>query len=457
MATTTPTTVGTPPATATVARRPGRWIDHWDPEDPQFWAGPGRRIARRNLIWSILAEHIGFSVWLLWSIVVVQLGRAGWDLSVSQTLWLTAIPSGVGAFLRLPYTFAVPVFGGRNWTVVSALLLVVPCVGLAWAVDHPEIGYTALAVIAGTAGLGGGNFASSMANISFFYPEREKGWALGLNAAGGNLGVAVVQFLIPKIIVAGGGLALSRAGLFYIPLAVVAAVLAYLLMDNLAEAKADVRPVWTSLRHTDTWIMSFLYIGTFGSFIGYSAAFPTLLKAVFNRPDIALGYAFLGAGIGSVARPIGGRLSDRFGGARVTLISFAMLAVGATICLASVQQKNMPLFFASFMFLFVATGVGNGSTYRMISKIFKVKGEDAGGSPETMLLMRREAAGALGIISSIGAFGGFAVPIAYAWSKSSYGSIQPALRFYIGFFLVSLVVTFVAYVRKGSRMAQAGV
>jgi NNP family nitrate/nitrite transporter-like MFS transporter len=266
-----------------------------------------------------------------------------------------------------------------------------------------------------------------------------------------------VQFLIPKIIVLGGGVALSRAGLFYIPLAIVAGVLAFCFMDNLSEAKADVKPVYTSLRHTDTWIMSFLYIGTFGSFIGYSAAFPTLLKAVFNRPDIALTYAFLGAGIGSLARPIGGRLSDRFGGARITLISFAMLVAGAWIALVSVQAKSFPLFFASFMFLFVATGVGNGSTYRMISKIFRVKGEDAGGAPETMLRMRREAAGALGIISSVGAFGGFVVPIAYAWSKTSFGSIQPALRFYVGFFVVSLVVTYVAYVRKGSRMARAGV
>lgn len=455
------TTVGTPgpasPATIAVTRRPGRWIDHWHPEDHDFWQQQGRPIARRNLIFSIFAEHLGFSVWLLWSIVVVQLGKAGWDLTVSQALWLTAIPSGVGAFLRLPYTFAVPVFGGRNWTVISALLLVIPCTGLAWAVNHPEIGFTTLAIIAATAGFGGGNFASSMANISFFYPEREKGWALGLNAAGGNLGVAVVQFLIPKIIVLGGGLALSRAGLFYIPLAIVASVLAFSFMDNLSEAKADVKPVYTSLRHVDTWIMSFLYIGTFGSFIGYSAAFPTLLKAVFNRPDIALTYAFLGAGIGSLARPIGGRLADRFGGARITLISFAMLVAGACTALVSVQTKAFPLFFMSFMFLFVATGIGNGSTYRMISKIFRVKGEDAGGAPETMLRMRREAAGALGIISSVGAFGGFVVPIAYAWSKTSFGSIQPALKFYVGFFVISLVVTYVAYVRKGSRMARAGV
>jgi NNP family nitrate/nitrite transporter-like MFS transporter len=434
-----------------------RWISHWTPEDPLFWETTGRKVARRNLIFSIFAEHIGFSVWLLWSIVVVRLGAAGWDLSISQTLWLTAVPSGVGAFLRLPYTFAVPVFGGRNWTVVSALLLILPCAGLMYAVEHPGIGYHTLLLIAATAGVGGGNFASSMANISFFYPEREKGWALGLNAAGGNIGVAVVQFLVPKIIVLGGGLALARAGLFYIPLAVIAAACAFLFMDNLSEAKADVKPVWSALRHTDTWIMSLLYIGTFGSFIGYSAAFPTLLNAVFNRSDIALQWAFLGAGIGSVCRPLGGRLSDRIGGARVTAASFVALAAGAYLGLWSVQHRNLSVFFLSFMFLFVATGIGNGSTYRMISRIFQVKGEDLGGSPETMLSMRRQAAGALGVISSVGAFGGFLVPICYAWSRSTFGSIQPALKFYVGLFLVMLAVTVWAYLRRGSRMAQAGV
>ncbi|MGC1214426.1 MAG: nitrate/nitrite transporter [Micromonospora sp.] len=438
-------------------RRPGRWIGHWEPEEPGFWRTVGSRIARRNLIFSILAEHIGFSVWLLWSIVVVRLGDVGWQLTTSERLWLTAVPSGVGALLRLPYTFAVPIFGGRNWTIVSALLLILPCAGLAWAVEHPEIGYLPLVLIAATAGFGGGNFASSMANISFFYPEREKGWALGLNAAGGNIGVAVVQFLVPQVIVLGGGLALARAGLMYIPLAVIAAACAFLFMDNLAEAKADVGPVWSSLRHGDTWVMSLLYIGTFGSFIGYSAAFPTLLTSVFGRPDIALGWAFLGAGIGSVFRPLGGRLADSVGGARVTVGSFLVMAIGAYAALWSVEHRSLAVFFTAFMLLFVATGVGNGSTYRMISKIFRVKGEDLGGSPETMLAMRRQAAGALGVISSVGAFGGFLVPICYAWAKSTYGGIQPALRFYVGVFLVLLIVTWVAYVRPGSRMARAGV
>jgi MFS transporter, NNP family, nitrate/nitrite transporter len=451
------TIVRSPSTDPEITATRGRWITHWEPENPHFWATVGRRVAQRNLVFSILAEHIGFSVWLLWSIVVVRLSTTGWNLSVSQALWLTAVPSGVGALLRLPYTFAVPVFGGRNWTVVSALLLIVPCGGLAWAVDRPEIGYPALLAIAATAGVGGGNFASSMANISFFYPEKEKGWALGLNAAGGNIGVAVVQFLVPKVIVLGGGIALARAGLMYVPLAVIAAVLAFMFMDNLAEAKADVKPVWSSLRHSDTWIMSFLYIGTFGSFIGYSAAFPTLLTSVFNRPDIALQWAFLGAGIGSLARPLGGRLSDRVGGARVTVASFAVLVVVSYLGLWSVQHAQLGVFFVSFMLLFIATGVGNGSTYRMISKIFRVKGEDQGGAPETMLAMRRQAAGALGIISSVGAFGGFLVPICYAWAKSASGTIKPALTLYVGLFAVMLIVTWVAYLRRGSRMAQAGI
>ena len=452
MTATTPTGTIDPQAPAR-----GRWIEHWDPEDPDFWATTGKPIARRNLIFSIFAEHIGFSVWLLWSIVVVKLNDAGFDLSVSQQLWLTAVPSGVGAFLRLPYTFAVPIFGGRNWTIVSALLLAIPCLGLAWAVEHPDIPYSLLLVIAATAGFGGGNFASSMANISFFYPEKEKGWALGLNAAGGNIGVAVVQKFVPIVIVLGGGLALSRAGLMYLPLLVAAAVCAYLFMDNLSEAKADFGASAVAAKRSQTWVVSFLYIGTFGSFIGYSSAFPTLLKTVFARPDIALSWGFAGALVGSLSRPFGGWLSDRVGGSKVTAGSFVLMTLGALGALWAVEGKNLGLFFISFMALFVATGLGNGSTYRMIPAIFRMMAIERGGSKEQLLAGKREAAGALGIASAVGAFGGFLVPICYAWAKEEYGSIKPALQVYVGVFLVMLLVTWFFYLRKGSQYHTNGV
>jgi NNP family nitrate/nitrite transporter-like MFS transporter len=445
-------------------RRKGRWIDDWYPEDEAFWQAHGKTVARRNLIFSILAEHLGFSVWLLWSIVVVHLtagpngqpAASGWALTTTQALWLVAVPSGIGAILRLPYTFAIPVFGGRNWTVVSALLLVIPCLGLIWVVDRPEAGYGVLLVIAATAGFGGGNFASSMANISFFYPEREKGWALGLNAAGGNIGVAVVQKLVPTIIVAGGGLALARAGLIYIPLVIIASVLAFLFMDNLTDAKADVRPTAAAAKRGQTWLISFLYIGTFGSFIGYSAAFPTLLKTVFNRPDIALAWGFLGALVGSVARPLGGRISDRIGGAKVTVASFALLAIASVGALMAVQDKSLGMFFTSFMLLFIGTGIGNGSTYRMIPAIFARMAEQDGGGTEAVLRRKQEAAGAIGIASAVGAFGGFLVPLAYAWAKASTGSIKPALQVYVAMFVIMLAVTWYAYLRPGTRSAGIG-
>lgn len=439
-------------AVETTTPRTGRWLHHWDPEDPQFWESTGRRVARRNLIFSIFAEHIGFSVWLLWSIVVVRLNSAGFHLSVGQQFALTAVPSGVGALLRLPYTFAVPLFGGRNWTVVSALLLLIPSLGLAWAVSDPTTPYWLLLAVAATAGVGGGNFASSMANISFFYPESKKGWALGLNAAGGNIGVAVVQKAVPLVVVAGGGLALSRAGLMYVPLAVAAAVLAFLFMDNLHEAKADFGSTARAVKRGHTWLLSILYIGTFGSFIGYSAAFPTLLATTFERRDIALAWGFLGAFVGSATRPIGGRMADRFGGALITVYSFALMAIGGAGALMSVRGHSLPLFFGSFLALFVATGIGNGSTYRMVPAIFR----SMEGISGTRLSLKREAAGALGIISAVGAFGGFLVPLCYAWSVAATGTIQPALAFYIAMFLAMLALTWVVYLRPGSRATAVG-
>ncbi|MCI2239379.1 MFS transporter [Paenibacillus sp. TRM 82003] len=455
------------PALGTIPRpRPGRWIDHYDPEDRAQWESTGRPAARRNLRLSIFAEFLGFSVWQLWTIVTPSLNGAGFSLTADQMFWLIAVPNLVGATLRFPYTFAVPRFGGRNWTIVSALLLIVPCAGLVVVVQNPQTPFWVMVLVAATAGVGGGNFASSMANISFFFPEREKGAALGLNAAGGNLGVAVVQLAVPIIVVIGGGLALERAGLVIIPLAVLAAVLAWRSMDNLSAAKADFAGYAAAVRNKHTWIISFLYIGTFGSFIGYAGVFPTLIQREFPEvsfdwgfiglPAVPLTLAFIGALVGSLARPYGGRLSDRVSGAAVSIGAYAVMAAGAIGVVAALSIGSFALFFGSFLVLFVASGMGNGSVYRMIPAVFR-----AGitpGDTAALTLAKREAAACIGIAAGIGAYGGFIIPRVFATSITNTGSLAPALVGFIAFYAVCGVVTAVVYVHgRATRFAGSSI
>ncbi|BCJ63931.1 MFS transporter [Polymorphospora rubra] len=451
-----PTAVRPDATDRTPSRRTGRWIDHWEPEDPAFWASTGKRVARRNLILSIFAEHLGFSVWVIWSIVAVNLNSVGFAFTESQLFWLVAIPNLVGATLRLPYTFAVPKFGGRNWTIVSALVLVVPCVALAFAVSDPGTSFGTMLFVAALAGVGGGNFASSMTNISYFYPEKDKGWALGLNAAGGNIGVAVVQapFVVSAVVTAGAGIHLARAGWMWVPLALLSAFLAWRYMDNLAVARTDFGSSVVAAKRLHTWVMSFLYIGTFGSFIGYAAAFPLLIKGQFPEVNVTT-YAFLGALVGSLVRPIGGRLADRVGGGVVTAASFLAMGLGVLGVVGALRVGSFALFLACFMVLFLATGVGNGSTYRMIPAIFR-HGVDPADAAATAT-MKRQAAAAIGIISAVGAYGGFLVPRTYGWSTSAFGSIEPALFVYVGIYVVMIVVTWWFYLRRSTEMAKAGV
>ncbi|RJQ72832.1 NarK family nitrate/nitrite MFS transporter [Pseudonocardiaceae bacterium YIM PH 21723] len=414
----------------------GKWIEHWEPENPEFWAKTGKKVATRNLIFSIFAEHLGFSVWLLWSVVVVSLPKAGFTFTVDQLFWLVAVPNLVGSTLRLPYTFAVPKFGGRNWTVFSALALLLPTGLLAWAVSDPTTPFWVFLIVAATAGVGGGNFASSMTNINFFYPEKQKGFALGLNAAGGNLGVAVVQLGIPLVISIGTGIHLAYAGLVWAPFIILAAACAFFFMDNLKAAKSDFGAQIASTKRSQTWVMSFLYIGTFGSFIGYSAALPLLIKTQFPSISVA-DFAFLGALVGSVARPAGGWLADRFGGAKVTLFSFLVMGIGAFAVLEGVAAKSFPLFLGAFMLLFIASGAGNGSTYRMIPAIFAAQGNP-----------KAEAGAAIGIASAIGAFGGFFVPRFLGMSLASTHSVASAFYGFVGFYAICLAVTWWCYLRS---------
>ena len=437
------------PAETTTPVPAGRWITHWQPEVEGFWAGGGRRIARRNLIHSIFVEHLGFSIWLLWSAVAVSLPAAGFAFTVDQLFWLVALPNLVGAVMRIPYTAAVARFGGRNWTTVSAALLLIPIVLMTVAVIDPGTPYWFFLLAAATAGLGGGNFASSMANISYFYPERHKGFALGINAAGGNIGVAVVQFAVPLVIAVGvvgaaqaPGLHLQNAPLLWLLPVVVATICAWLYMDNLTVARASLREQAQVLRNKHTWIMSGLYIGTFGSFIGYSAALPLLIRSQF--PDTqGLLYAALGPLVGSVSRPVGGWLSDRLGGARVTAVTFVVMAFGVGGVLAGLAAGKFAPFLAAFLLLFVASGVGNGSTYRMIPAIFRAA---AAGTRDTD--GRTAAAAVIGLASAIGALGGFLIPRGFGISIAQTGSINTALLVFLGVYALCVAVTWWFYLRR---------
>jgi NNP family nitrate/nitrite transporter-like MFS transporter len=379
----------------------------------------------------------------------------GFNFSVGQQFWLLIVPNLVGAVLRVPYTFAVPKFGGRLWTTISAGLLLIPTAMLAYAVSTPGTPYWFFLLTSAAMGLGGGNFSSSMANISFFYPEGKKGLALGLNAAGGNLGVAITQLIVPIVITIGTGIHLAYAALIWMPFIVLATVLAWSFMDSLTQARPDGQSYKLALSNKHTWVMSFLYIGTFGSFIGYSFAFPSLIKISFVEYKSWVALAFLGALIGSIARPAGGWLADRVGGAKVTLATFIGLGVGTIGVMTSVEMKSFPLFFSSFIALFILAGVGNGSTYRMIPAIFKTQSDDDKSA-------KRQAAAVVGIAGAIGAAGGVLVNYVFKLSLEGSKTLTPALTAFLVFYGLCLATTWWFYLRRNvfatrPSLAYAGV
>jgi NNP family nitrate/nitrite transporter-like MFS transporter len=445
-----------------LAHRPRRWIDNWNPEDSRQWNRVGKAIATRNLRWSIFAEFLGFVVWQLWSIVVVSLPAAGFHFDTGQIFWLISMPSLVGATLRFPYSFMVPKFGGRNWTMISASLLLIPAIGLALCVGNPQTPFGVMLAVSALAGLGGGNFASSMSNITHFYPQSQKGWALGLNAAGGNLGAAVAQLVVPIAITLGGAatLNLPLAGWIWIPFILLAVWGAHRFMDNLSNAKADFAASLAAVREPHLWILALLYIGTFGSFIGFSGVFPKLISDQFPEfssfavGSASLSLAFLGALVGSLSRPYGGRLADRFGGAVVTITAFAVMAAGVLAVVWTLPLDNFWIFMGCFLVLFIAGGIGNGSTYRMIPTVFAARAGIANAHHDAGdVNTKRKTAAALGVISAVGAYGGFIIPQVLGASKASTGDYSAALYGFVAAYLVMMTVTAAFYLRRRASLS----
>jgi NNP family nitrate/nitrite transporter-like MFS transporter len=450
-------------------------LRRWDPEDPVFWEAEGRRVANRNLWISIPSLTLAFSVWMVWSVVVVNLPDAGFAFSTRELFWLSALPALCGATLRVVYAFMVPIFGGRRWTTVSTASLLLPTIGIGIAVQDPGTGYSTFVVLALLCGLGGGHFASSMANINFFFPREHKGTALGLNAGLGNLGVSLAQFVVPLVITVGlfgslGGepqiwgkgtdarqMWLQNAGFVWVPFIALCAAAAWFGMNDLASARASFSEQAVIFKRRHTWVLCWLYLGTFGSFIGYSAGLPLLIASQFPQAS-ALSYAWLGPLVGALIRPLGGWLADKFGGAQVTFLNFVAMALGVTGVLFFLPQDGKGGdffgFLAMFMLLFMTAGIGNGSTFRLIPDVFlsvgqrEAAGADAAAEEETLRQANTEAAAALGFASAIGAFGGFFIPMSYGASISSTGDAATALYVFIVFYLTCIFLTWPYTSRK---------
>ena len=533
-------------------------LDHWDPEDQGFWESAGKKIATRNLWISIPNLLLGFSVWIYWGMIAkyiqkIHFGSNGdlfnftfmndgqfYDSNGYRALLfiLPAVAGLAGATLRIPNSFMISICGGRNVKFMTTILLILPALGAGIALQDHTTPFYIFIILAALSGVGGGAFSSSMSNISFFYPKKDQGLALGLNAGIGNLGVSAMQFLIPFVItfplfgsLSGDGytfgpegsqttLWISNAGLVWVPILVVIALLAFTLMHNMPFHKTGATPIavakylWLTIlgfigtavgiylyiipwggfpeliktflvavvavivtllamrlltpketkenlkgqfgifKEKHNWVMTYLYVMTFGSFIGYANAFPKLIDDVFGVIAVgenagqstglsSVGFIWIGAGVGALLRPVGGLISDKIGGARVThwdtiIMIGATIGAGYFVSLA-MQSENPKQYFIPFLLLFIllfaTTGIGNGSTFRMIGVIFD----------------RDQRGPVLGWTAAAAAYGAFLIPMIFA-TQIKAGTPQYALYGFAGYYLTCLVVNWWFYARKNAEI-----
>ena len=451
------------------AAQPARVISEWRPEDADFWATSGERIARRNLYISVPALLLAFAVWMVWSMVVAKLPSIGFDYTTDQLFWLAALPGLSGATFRIFYSFMVPIFGGRLWTTLSTASLLIPAFGIGYAVQNPETPYLIFLVLALLCGFGGGNFASSMSNISFFFPKAQKGNALALNAGLGNLGVSVMQLLVPLVITVGvfgalggeprlssegGQLWLQNAGFVWVPFIIASALLAWFGMNDIADAKASFAEQAVIFQRRHNWLMCWLYTGTFGSFIGFSAGLPLLAKSEFPDVDV-LRYVFLGPLVGALSRAASGWMADRWGGARVTFWVFVAMMAGVLGVMHFLNAGNWWGFLGAFIFMFAVTGVGNASTFQMIPTIMRLEVPRLMPqlSPaEQVRQAEKESAAIVGFTSAIAAYGAFFIPKSFGSSMAATGSPVAALIGFLLFYASCAVLTWWVYTRRGGLL-----
>ncbi len=504
-------------------------IQKWDPEDTEFWKKEGKKVANRNLWISILCLLCAFTVWTYWSVIIVQMKNLDFPFTEVQLFTLPAIAGLMGATLRIPNSFLIALSGGRNTIFLTTVLLIIPSLGVGIALQDKTTSYMTFVIMAALSGIGGGNFASSMSNISYFFPKKSQGTSLGLNAGLGNFGVSIMQILSPFVMmfalfgvwggagqiskIAGELVYIQNAALLWVPILVIASIFSWFGMNNLPTASPNLGSIFSSFlkilfllivgffvggiglylflilniskwivlpvvivltvllmklipgkiktnlkqqfvifKNKHNWVMTYLYTMTFGSFIGFSVAFPLLISVVFgNLPDGTPNpnapnpfvYAWLGPFVGSLVRPVGGWLSDKLGGAKVThwntvVMILAVVGVGYCIKLAEKNPVSNFYFFVFlilFLILFIATGVGNGSTFRMVPNIFKAK----------------EAGPVLGWISAVAAYGAFLIPRIIG-EQAQGKHIEYALYGFAVYYFSCLILNWYYYKRKNAEI-----
>ncbi|ORB75979.1 nitrate/nitrite transporter [Mycobacterium scrofulaceum] len=452
-----------------------RRLFHWDPEDLVAWEAGNNVIARRNLIWSIATMHVAFSIWYLWSVMVLFMPQSVYGFSTGDKLLMGATAALVGALVRIPYTMATARFGGRNWAVLSSLVLLVPTVGAIVLLAHPGLPLWPYLVCAALTGLGGGNYAASLANVESFFPQRRKGMALGLTGGIGNLGAAAIQAVGLVVLATAGHTAPYWVCAFYLVLLAVVGVGAALFMDNL-DHYIEVAHVRSILSIPDTWAISFLYMCASGSFIGFAFAFGQVLQhnlaaagqshgqAALHAAEIA----FAGPLLGSLARVVGGRLGDRFDGGRVTLtVLVAMIVSGGFLVAVSTHDDltrgaGDPVgsfttigYIVGFLALFVFCGLGKGSVFKLIPSVVAERSRALGiGEAERRRWERVRSGALIGFAGSFGALGGVIINLALRQSYASAGTETPAFSVFLVCYVGAAILTWARYVRPQQDRAQ---
>ncbi len=438
-------------AASAPARKGGDWLESWNPEDPQTWDS-GR--AWKTLWITTFNLTLAFITWFLVSAIAPQLNFIGFDLSTSQLYWLAAMPGLAGGLLRLVWMFLPPILGTRKLVWMSSVLLVIPLAGWAMAVQNSNTSYTVLLVLAFLAGIGGGVFSGFMPSTSYFFPKAKQGTALGIQAGVGNFGVSIVQFVTPWIIgfaLIGGSQAFvnqdkginkevwyQNAGYVWIPFVIVGVILAFTMLKSVPVQARGVKDQLDIFGNKHTWLMTWLYVLTFGTFSGMAAQFALLMKNFYGTPFgadgiTAVSYAFLGALVGSAARVLAGPVADRVGGAKVTLVAVLGIALSAlytSFQLSPSSVDEFPKFLWGMLAIFFFAGVGNASTFKQMPMIFEP----------------RQAGGVIGWTAAIAAFGPFVFGVMFATGNAQ-------MLYWLGFVtcLIGAAITWYYYARPGAE------